>query len=237
MPETFDLIVRGGEVVNHAGRGPGRRRRARRPDRRDRRPAPGLGRRGVRRGGPHRAAGRDRHPGAFPRAGPGVEGRPGERLARRGAGRRHRRLRDAEHRSDHDRRRGVRRQARPRRRAACTATTPSMSAPPAENARSLAELERLPGCCGVKVFMGSSTGPLLVADDAGSARGAGARPPARRGPLRGRVLPDRAPFAGAARRTGPATRCARRRGLRHQVDRAPHAPSPMRPAAASTCCT
>jgi dihydroorotase len=34
-----------------------------------------------------------------------------------------------------------------------------------ENARSLAELERLPGCSGVKVFMGSSTGPLLVADD------------------------------------------------------------------------
>ncbi len=30
----------------------------------------------------------------------------------------------------------------------------------------LAELERLPGCCGVKVFMGSSTGNLLVADDA-----------------------------------------------------------------------
>jgi len=34
-----------------------------------------------------------------------------------------------------------------------------------ENARSLAELERLPGCSGVKVFMGSSTGTLLVADD------------------------------------------------------------------------
>ncbi len=35
----------------------------------------------------------------------------------------------------------------------------------AENAHDLAELERLPGCCGVKVFMGSSTGNLLVADD------------------------------------------------------------------------
>jgi dihydroorotase len=34
-----------------------------------------------------------------------------------------------------------------------------------QNARSLAELERLPGCSGVKVFMGSSTGTLLVADD------------------------------------------------------------------------
>lgn len=36
-----------------------------------------------------------------------------------------------------------------------------------ENARFLGELERLPGCCGVKVFMGASTGTLLVQDDAG----------------------------------------------------------------------
>ncbi|WP_158914330.1 dihydroorotase [Caulobacter sp. S45] len=38
-----------------------------------------------------------------------------------------------------------------------------------ENAHLLGELERLPGCCGVKVFMGASTGTLLVADDAGVA--------------------------------------------------------------------
>jgi dihydroorotase len=36
-----------------------------------------------------------------------------------------------------------------------------------DNAKYLAELERLPGCCGVKVFMGASTGTLLVADDDG----------------------------------------------------------------------
>ncbi|HVX92069.1 MAG TPA: dihydroorotase [Xanthobacteraceae bacterium] len=36
-----------------------------------------------------------------------------------------------------------------------------------ENARDLPELERLPGAAGVKVFMGSSTGSLLVEDDAG----------------------------------------------------------------------
>lgn len=36
-----------------------------------------------------------------------------------------------------------------------------------ENARFLGELERLPGCCGVKVFMGASTGTLLVSDDDG----------------------------------------------------------------------
>ena len=36
-----------------------------------------------------------------------------------------------------------------------------------KNAIDLPELERLPGCCGVKVFIGSSTGNLLVEDDDG----------------------------------------------------------------------
>ncbi len=36
-----------------------------------------------------------------------------------------------------------------------------------ENARHVAELERLPAAAGIKVFMGSSTGALLVEDDAG----------------------------------------------------------------------
>jgi len=35
-----------------------------------------------------------------------------------------------------------------------------------ENADDLATLERAPGCCGVKMFMGSSTGTLLVSEDA-----------------------------------------------------------------------
>ena len=39
-----------------------------------------------------------------------------------------------------------------------------------ENAHMLGELELLPGCAGVKVFMGSSTGSLLVDDDKGVAR-------------------------------------------------------------------
>ncbi len=38
-----------------------------------------------------------------------------------------------------------------------------------ENAHLLGELERLPGCAGTKVFMGSSTGSLLVEDDEGVA--------------------------------------------------------------------
>lgn len=36
-----------------------------------------------------------------------------------------------------------------------------------ENTRDLGELEMLPGVCGVKVFMGSSTGSLLIEDDDG----------------------------------------------------------------------
>ncbi|MGI4819232.1 MAG: dihydroorotase [Janthinobacterium lividum] len=36
-----------------------------------------------------------------------------------------------------------------------------------ENADHLGELERLPGVCGIKVFMGASTGDLLIADDEG----------------------------------------------------------------------
>lgn len=35
----------------------------------------------------------------------------------------------------------------------------------AANADNLDELEMLPGCCGVKIFMGASTGDLLVSDD------------------------------------------------------------------------
>ncbi len=38
-----------------------------------------------------------------------------------------------------------------------------------DNAHLLGELERLPGCAGTKVFMGSSTGSLLVEDDGGVA--------------------------------------------------------------------
>jgi dihydroorotase len=38
------------------------------------------------------------------------------------------------------------------------------------NAEALAELERLPGTSGVKIFMGASTGDLLVSDDANLAR-------------------------------------------------------------------
>ena len=39
-----------------------------------------------------------------------------------------------------------------------------------DNVDELVEMEQQPGCCGVKVFMGASTGSLLVQDDAGVER-------------------------------------------------------------------
>jgi dihydroorotase len=39
-----------------------------------------------------------------------------------------------------------------------------------DNLAELIEMERMPGCCGVKVFMGASTGTLLVQDDEGVER-------------------------------------------------------------------
>ncbi len=39
-----------------------------------------------------------------------------------------------------------------------------------ENVNQLADFEKLPGCAGIKVFMGSSTGELLVEDDEGVAQ-------------------------------------------------------------------
>ena len=39
-----------------------------------------------------------------------------------------------------------------------------------ENVNQLADFEKLPGCAGIKVFMGSSTGELLVEDDEGVGR-------------------------------------------------------------------
>lgn len=39
-----------------------------------------------------------------------------------------------------------------------------------DNSAHLAEMERIVGCCGIKVFMGASTGDLLVADDEGVRR-------------------------------------------------------------------
>ncbi|MGH6954479.1 MAG: dihydroorotase, partial [Alphaproteobacteria bacterium] len=69
-----------------------------------------------------------------------------------------------------------------------------------ENAAELGRLERLPGCCGVKMFMGSSTGDLLVPDDEGIAAvlRSGRRRMAVHSEDEARLV-ERAPIAKAAR--------------------------------------
>ena len=179
MAESYDLILKGGTVVNQDGEGV-----------RDLAIAGGriaaigdvgvVGRRDDRLPRPACPAGRDRQPRAFPRARPDPQGGPGNRLARRGAGRRHRGVRDAQHRADRPpapRRWPTRSSARI---TACIAISPSTSARTRENTHELGELERLPGACGVKVFMGSSTGSLLIEDDEGVRNVLKADPPPRR---------------------------------------------------------
>ena len=80
---------------------------------------------------------------------------------------------------------------RARHRRACIATSPSSSAAPTAMSTNVQELERLPGAAGIKIFMGSSTGDLLVADDEGLARDPVADTAARLDPCRGRAAADR----------------------------------------------
>ena len=101
----------------------------RRQDRRDRR-----SRRAPPRASASIAAGLHILPGVidsqvhFREPGLDAQGRSRDRLARGGAGRRHRGVRDAQHQPADDLRRRARRQDRAARRAACTATSPSGSA-------------------------------------------------------------------------------------------------------------
>ena len=105
-----------------------------------------------------------------------------------------------------------------------------------ENARFLGELERLPGCCGVKVFMGASTGTLLVQDDEGIEQVL--RHVNRRAAFHSEDeyrLADRRPLA----RTGDWTSHSggARRPVGDPVHRAAGAHRHARSASASTCCT
>ena len=75
-------------------------------------------------------------------------------------------VRNAQHRSAHDKRRRARRQARARERPHALRLR-LLGRRHARNVADIPDLERLPGAAGIKVFMGSSTGRLLVADDEG----------------------------------------------------------------------
>ena len=79
-----------------------------------------------------------------------------------------------------------------------------------DNVADIPELERLPGAAGIKVFMGSSTGTLLVADDAGVL--AILKQTRRRAAFHSEDEPrlDRAQGLARRRRPGFASRLARR---------------------------
>ena len=208
MADSYDLILKGGTVVNQDGEGVRDIGIRRRPDRRDRRRRL-IRRRGDRLPRPACAAGRDRQPGAFPRARPDPQGGPGNRLARRGAGRRHRGVRDAEHRADHHQRRGARRQGRARRITACIATSRSMSAPRARTptswrARAAARRLRRQGVHGLVDRLAADRGRR------GRAQRAQGDPPPRRVSFRGRIPAARAHASARRGRSALASGVARR---------------------------
>jgi len=166
MPETFDLIVRGGEVVNHAGRG-----QADVGVRGGKVAAIGdLGQASA--GEVFDAAGLTVLPGVIDThvhfREPGLEWKEDLESGSRGAvlggvvgvfdmPNTEPATTDADALTD--------KLARARGRMHCDHAF--YIGGTHENARFLGELERLPGCCGVKVFMGASTGSLLVQDDEG----------------------------------------------------------------------
>ena len=131
MNQRFDTILKSGTVVNQDGEGVCDIGITRGPDRRHRRARPGIGRRSHRLQGAAYPARRDGHAGAFPRARADAQGRSRDRLAQRRDGRRHRRVRDAEHQSADGHRGGVHRQDQGAAGIACIAISPSSSAAPA----------------------------------------------------------------------------------------------------------
>ena len=102
-----------------------------------------------------------------------------------------------------------------------------------DNVADLAELERLPGAAGIKVFMGSSTGKLLVADDKGIL--AILKAIRRRAAFHSEdeESPQRTESAARLRRSVVASRLARR-DRRAPIDRAP-CPARPRGARAGAC--
>ena len=109
---------------------------------------------------------RHRHPGAFSRAWGYPQGRLGIGIAQRRDGRGHRRIRDAEYRSAHHQRRKLWPTKSNARAVACIAISPFTSAAHAKTSRTCPSWKNCPAARG-RVFMGSSTGTLLVDDDGG----------------------------------------------------------------------
>ncbi len=94
---------------------------------------------------------------------PGLEYKEDLESGSRGAalGGVHRRVRNAEHQSEHHHGSGDQRQARAREKSHARPITPSTSAPRRRISISWGSLNACRACAGVKTFMGSSTGSLL----------------------------------------------------------------------------
>ncbi len=132
-------------------------------------------------------------------------------------------------------RRDAGRQGQRARAAACSATSPSTSAARARTSSDIPALERLEASAGIKVFMGSSTGDLLVDDEPSLDRIIARLSPAGRLPRRGRGAAQGARPPAPARRSGLPSRVARRGG---GADRHPAAGRGWRRSTrgACTCC-
>ena len=132
---------------------------------------------------------------------PGLEHKEDlETGSRRPSRRRHGRVRDAQHQAaDHHRGDAGRQGARARGNA-CSATSPSMSAARARTSTTSRRWSGSKASAGIKVFMGASTGDLLVEDEAVAGAHHRRDLAPRRLPCRGR---------GAAARAGQAARPGR----------------------------
>ncbi len=105
-----------------------------------------------------------------------------------------------------------------------------------ENIDDIPRLEKLEGSAGIKVFMGSSTGDLLVDDEASLDRIIGALSPSRRLSFRGRGAAQRAHAACGARAIRHRTPNGAMRKQRSSRPGASCA-SPRSTSGACTCCT
>ena len=208
MAGSYDLILKGGTVVNQDGEGV-----------RDLAIAGGriaaIGDVGSSAAevidcrGLHVLPGRDRQPRAYARARPDPQGGPGDRLARRRAGRRHRGVRDAQHRADHHQRRGAGRQGRARAsphalRLRVLCRRDAREHPRARDAGAAARRLRRQGVHGLVDRLAADRGRR------GRSQCPEGDPPPRRVPFRGRIPAARAHAPAGRGRSQLASGVARR---------------------------
>ena len=153
----------------------------------------------------------------------------------RGARRRHRSVRDAQHRPADDLRRRARRQGRARRRAACIATSPSGSAGPTTTSPTSPSSSACPARRGSRCSWAPRPASCWSPTTRACWRSSGDAPP-RRLPQRGRGAPRAAQVAARRRRPVFASGLARRE-RRAALRPSGWSASPARRARRCTCCT